>query len=68
MIVFSFSDIWSSCQDELTQTTRIHCIQLFVLKYCLEVYAIPVSDTVQCNDGAQDTGKIHFIKKIELDS
>ena len=35
----------------------------------LGVYMIPVCDTVQYNNGAQDdTEKIYFIKKIELDS
>ena len=48
------------------KSTRIPCIQLFVLKDWLGVYTIPVCDTVQCSDGAQDKGKIYFIKKIEL--
>ena len=51
------------------KSTRSPCIQLFVLKDCLGVYMIPVCDTVQYNNGAQDdTEKIYFIKKIELDS
>ena len=40
---------------------------MLVQKDCLGVHKIVVSDTVQCNDGAQSTGKM-FIKKIELDS
>ena len=50
------------------KSTRSPCIQLFVQKNCLGVYTIPVCGTVQCNDGAQDTGKVYFIKKIELHS
>ena len=38
---------------------------MFVLKDYLGVYKIAVCDTVQCNDGAQGTGKIPFIRKIK---
>ena len=51
-----------------SKSSRSPCIQLFVQNGCLRVFKIAVCDKVQCNDGAQGTRKISFIKKIELDN
>ena len=68
MISFSFSEILSSCQDGLTQIYLKSLHSVACPKYFSGVYTIPVCDTVKCNNGVQDTEKMYFIKKFELDS
>lgn len=69
MTAFSFTEVLSSAvRIDQAKFTGIPCIQLLALKDCLGMYKIPIGDTVLCNDGEQDTGKIYFIKKIELES
>ena len=63
MIAFFSQRYWVFVRMDWPKSTRSPLIQLFVLKDCLGMYAIPLCDTVHYNNGAQDTGKIYFIRK-----
>ena len=52
-----FLEMLTSCKYGLIQIQYISLYSVVCPKYCLGVYQISVCDRVQCNNGAQDSGK-----------